>query len=170
MDSNKYEIIGISKHPDPFDTTLLAAKIRWFRWLETDKGQEWKTWWDMPKCLTCNKPQIMLPLVSDGKGFLVVPEFYGRWNYCYCPKKWIDQDFYLANKGEPRRPTMKWTVNAELILQESDAKAKTEMVAAFMNFEVTADSFDDALKIAKELLEGKTDGANITGIGLAIGE
>lgn len=109
-------------------------------------------------CLTCNKPQNVLKIY-----------FYGSWNYCHCPGDW-NKTVSLANKGTTRRPTMKWTVNAELILQESDVKVKTELVAAFMNFEVTADDFDGALKIAKELLEGKTEGSNITGIGLSLAE
>lgn len=36
-DGNKYEYIDISQHPQPTDTSLLAAKVRWYRWLFNTK-------------------------------------------------------------------------------------------------------------------------------------
>lgn len=49
-DGNTYEYIDISKHPEPTDTTLLAAKVRWFRWLKTDQGTLYKELLNEPIC------------------------------------------------------------------------------------------------------------------------
>lgn len=121
-------------------------------------------------CLTCNKPKSRVPLVSDGKGFLVRPTFYGSWMYCNCPVKWIDQEmFSLANIGkQTRRLTMKWVVNAELVLQDEDKKAtppKT-LITTEVFFDVEAEEFDAAYKLGMQILTDSVQTFNITGVGL----
>lgn len=174
----------------------------WDKWINTSEGKGWHYWWHFVKpredaafhrrwgipmkrddypnnkwCLTCNAPESMIALIPDGKGFMVLPNFYGRWNYCHCPRSIIDQSFLLGTL--PPRPGVnltrrsmmaapRWLINFEFPVQESDEKTKKEMVVAYSNCEVSADTLDEALASAKELLPQVCEGFVITGVAVVL--
>lgn len=63
---------------------------------------------------------------------------------------------------------MRWLINFEFPVQAADAAKKLEMVVAYSNCEVKADTVNEALSTAEELLPQVCEGFVITGVAVVL--
>lgn len=141
-------------------------------WVDAPPEIDIKWWSDMVNrslfpndkwCLTCNQPESVIQNDTS----------YGHWNYCKCYKEKLS----LGNlPPQPtaefikfhRRSTMRWLINFEFPVQAADAAKKQEMVVAYSNCEVKADTVNEALTTAEELLPQVCEGFVITGVAVVL--